>query len=256
MRSFCLGSGSSGNCFYVESQKNKCFLVDLGFSFKRINEILSDKGVDIHMLDGVFLTHEHSDHCVGIKGFVKNVKGVKIYLTKGTFLALKLKDDDRFVFVKEHDVVKIEDMKIFVVSKSHDAKEPVSFVFENNGVKTGIFTDLGYVGSQIKQVLKSVDVLYLESNYCNEIIKNSSNKLNYNYVNRVLSDVGHLSLKDARDVLSEVAHSGQRVVLSHISQNTNSYENVYVKIGEMFEKLEKNIDFSISFQNEPTEWFE
>ncbi len=71
MRSFCLGSGSAGNCFYVESSEGRGVLVDLGFSLKRTREILDERGVDVSSVDGVFITHEHGDHCAGLEMFLK-----------------------------------------------------------------------------------------------------------------------------------------------------------------------------------------
>ena len=251
MRSFALATGSSGNCYYIESESGVKILVDIGLSFKRTKEILAQRGVDISDIDYVFITHEHSDHCCGLANFAKQVDA-KICMTKGTFSALNL-DLDNCRIVKNHEVVLCRDVKVFVVSKSHDSCDAVSYVFEN-GVKIGIFTDLGYVSDEIKHILKTLDVIYFEVSYCDEII--AKRNLGYLYVNRLVSDIGHLCTEESAKVLSEVCNSNQKIVLAHISKNANTYENAYIKVKSFLEKCEVFPQILVSFQDEPTDWLE
>lgn len=259
IRSFCLGSGSAGNSFYVDNNADFRLLVDIGFSFKRTQELLNERGCDIYNINVVFITHEHSDHCQGLKVFLKKVKRAVVYISCGTFDALKKNDEfflenkDRFIFVKEYDVLNLDDLRVLVVGKSHDSREALSFVFENSSKKIGVFTDLGFVSAQIRNILRSLDVVYLEANYCEKIISTKKD-LNYNYVNRLTSDIGHLSLKDCVFELAGLFEEGCKVVLSHISRNTNTYENVYRHALDVFEKVSGKGSFKISFQDECGDW--
>jgi len=253
MRTFALASGSSGNCFLIEDDNSGKYLVDIGLSYKRINEILLEKEISPQEILGVFITHEHSDHVLGLEVFMKNTN-CPIYLTKGTYEALGLKQSNRFFFIKENQVLELDKLKIFVVGKPHDAKEPVSFVFECNNKKIGIFTDLGNVTKQIIDILKNLDIIYLESNFCEEILKNSS--FNINYTTRLMSDLGHLSLQDAMFVLENFAKQGQKIILSHISENTNSYENSYSQIKDFCNNKNILCDLFVSFQGSASQWFE
>ncbi|MDA3856135.1 MAG: MBL fold metallo-hydrolase [Candidatus Woesearchaeota archaeon] len=252
MRSFALASGSSGNCYYVETDKVK-ILVDVGLSFKKIKEILDSRGVEVEDIDYIFITHEHSDHASGLPMFLKNVKNVKILLSQGTYDGLKLKLEN-YEIIKNHQIVTLEDLKTFVVEKPHDTIEAMSFVFENNGMKVGIFTDIGYIGDEIKHILKSLNVVYFEANYCQSVIKNNSD-LNYNYVNRLTSDEGHLGLDECCDVLKNVTFDSQKIILSHISTNTNFYENAYVKVKNSLKEVGLFPEIFVSFQGEATDWF-
>jgi len=65
MKFSVLGSGSSGNSSYIEMGKKK-FLIDAGFSGKKIAEKLNNIGRRIEDIDGIFVTHEHSDHIQGL----------------------------------------------------------------------------------------------------------------------------------------------------------------------------------------------
>lgn len=67
MLRFCsLFSGSTGNSFLVQSS-NTCILVDAGVSAKKIVDALSGLNIDINIISGILVTHEHSDHIKGLR---------------------------------------------------------------------------------------------------------------------------------------------------------------------------------------------
>jgi phosphoribosyl 1,2-cyclic phosphodiesterase len=253
LRSFALASGSSGNCFCIELDGN-AYLVDVGLSFSKTKEILEEKGIDIYHIRGIFITHEHSDHVLGFKQFF-NKLNCNFYMSKGTFDGLKINSDEKIMFVSHHSLITLENMRVFVLEKPHDAREALSYVFEN-GKKIGIFTDLGHVTDEIIHVMKTLDVLYIEANYCQKYVRTQCKDMNINYLNRLMSDVGHLGLHQTIDTLKKVCYDGQRIILSHISENTNYYENVYIAVKNMLNELEVMADVILSFQKEPTIWVE
>lgn len=259
MKSFCLASGSGGNCWYVESKKGFKLLVDCGLSFLKIKEILIQRDINVEELDAIFLTHEHSDHIAGLEVLLKNTN-VDVYTSKSTisnFLKNKenLKINSNIIYIKNHEVLNLLDLRVFALEKPHDADESLSFVFENNGKKIGIFTDLGHVPDSFYHILNTCDVLYFETNYCEELI--NKNKANYNerYLHRLMSDYGHLSINQACEVLSKVSNDNQKIILSHISENTNSYENSYLKVKNFLAKENKFPKIYVSFQNSSSNWF-
>ena len=65
-----LASSSSGNCALLDTGQSK-ILIDVGISAKRIGKLLKDVGESVDSIDAVFLTHEHSDHCEGIRRLSK-----------------------------------------------------------------------------------------------------------------------------------------------------------------------------------------
>ena len=82
MRMVSIASGSSGNCIYIGSD-NTHVLVDAGISNKRIEMGLNDLGLNARELDGILITHEHSDHIKGL-GVLARKYGTPIYSTKET----------------------------------------------------------------------------------------------------------------------------------------------------------------------------
>jgi len=257
MRSFALSSGSSANCFYIESNLGVKVLVDLGLSYSKTEEILSERGIDIQEINAICITHEHSDHIIGLKTFASRLN-CPIYISKGTFeeasgMSLNEKSD-KFKIIKNHSNFNVEDLKVFVVGKPHDAKEAVSFVFDDTDKKLGVFTDLGHVTNEIKHVLKTLDVVYFEANYCEEYVGKIKDSFNSIYLNRLMSNVGHLGLHQTCEALIETANNTQKIILSHISENTNSYENTYRKVSEALREVSLFPQLVVSFQGEPTDW--
>lgn len=87
MRLCSIASGSSGNCIYVGND-NTHILVDTGISKKRIDEGLHELGVKGEELNGILITHEHSDHIQGLGVFSRKYQ-IPIYATKGTIAGIK-----------------------------------------------------------------------------------------------------------------------------------------------------------------------
>ena len=65
MRVMSIASGSSGNCIYV-GDDNTHILIDTGISKKRVEEGLKLLDLSIKDIDGILVTHEHSDHISGL----------------------------------------------------------------------------------------------------------------------------------------------------------------------------------------------
>jgi len=104
----------------------------------------------------------------------------------------------------------------------HDAADPCGFVFHarSESIRMAIATDLGYVPPNVKQALKGVDVLLLESNHDLEMLKDGPYP--WSVKQRVLSRVGHLSNAAAAEFLMRDYDGGAHtIVLGHLSEKNN-----------------------------------
>ena len=87
MRFLSIASGSSGNCIYI-GDDNTHLLVDTGISKKRVEEGLNGIGLSLMDIDGILLTHEHSDHISGL-GVILRKYDIPVYGSAGTIDAVK-----------------------------------------------------------------------------------------------------------------------------------------------------------------------
>lgn len=115
---------------------------------------------------------------------------------------------------------KIGDIAVSPFTIPHDATDPVGFVFQAEGVRMAVATDLGYIPPNVKAQLKGVDLLLLESNHDLEMLRDGPYP--WSVKQRVLSRVGHLS-NDATATYLEQEYDGQAtyVILGHLSESNN-----------------------------------
>lgn len=114
----------------------------------------------------------------------------------------------------------VGDIEVLPFTIPHDAADPVGFVFEAEGVRVGMATDLGYMPQNAKQALKRCDVLMLESNHDLEMLRDGPYP--WSVKQRVMSRVGHLSNDAAAEFLQKNYDGGAAfVVLAHLSESNN-----------------------------------
>lgn len=114
----------------------------------------------------------------------------------------------------------VGDIEVSSFTIPHDAADPVGFVFEAEGIRMAMATDLGYMPSNVKLALRKCDVLMLESNHDLEMLRDGPYP--WSVKQRVLSRVGHLSNNAAAEFLSgEYDGSASYVVLAHLSESNN-----------------------------------
>ena len=254
---FCaLSSGSSGNCHYIETEGTR-ILVDAGFSGKRIEELLSSINVEPNTIDYILITHEHIDHIKGA-GILSRRYDIPIIANKNTWIGMvdkigEIKDKNIEVISTNKDF-NLKDLDVHPFNIYHDAAEPIGYIFYYKKIKISIATDTGWVDNNIKNKIKGSNLYLIESNHDVEMLKSG----NYPWFlkQRVLSEEGHLSNKDAGDALSEVLlGNGEIVLLGHLSKENNSpnlaYETVKEAVGEVYD----NIKLDLSHRDRPTKLY-
>jgi phosphoribosyl 1,2-cyclic phosphodiesterase len=114
----------------------------------------------------------------------------------------------------------IGDIAVTPFTIPHDAADPVGFVFEAEGIRMAIATDLGYIPPNVKLAIRNCDVLMLESNHDLEMLRDGPYP--WSVKQRVMSRVGHLSNEATAEFL-EKNYDGNAsyVVLAHLSESNN-----------------------------------
>lgn len=220
MARFCpLFSGSSGNSYYIGS-KTAGILVDAGRSARQLDKMLEACDINPDAIQGILVTHEHSDHVSGLRVFAKK-HSVPIFSSKGTVNKLEGTVDEAKLYEIE-DSLQIADMEIEHFHTSHDCAEPIGFRIKTKDDKViTVSTDLGYITEEVEDGLLGADFAVIESNHDVEMLK--FGPYPYYLKQRILSNRGHLSNDACADFLPKLANSGtKRFFLAHLSKENNS----------------------------------
>ncbi|MFG6383627.1 MAG: MBL fold metallo-hydrolase [Lachnospiraceae bacterium] len=237
MKLCSIASGSSGNCIFASSDSIS-LIIDAGISGKRIEQGLNEIGHTTKEIDGILITHEHSDHIHGL-GVISRRYEIPIYATKGTKEAIlnckSIGEIPEGLFREiEADIdVTIGDITVSPIAISHDAKQPTAFLLRQGKKSTAVLTDLGKYDNYIVEKLKYLDVLLLEANHDVHMLQVGTYP--YYLKQRILGEQGHLSNELSGQLLSQILHDNfKTVILGHLSKENNyerlAYETVRLEI--------------------------
>lgn len=230
MRLCSIASGSSGNCIYVGSEATH-LLVDVGISGKKTEAGLNALGITVKELDGILVTHEHTDHINGL-GVISRKYGIPIYATPGTIYAIKntagVGEIDQTLFreVSEDEKFTIKDLTVNPMKISHDAAQPVAYRIGYGNKKIAVCTDLGVYNDYTVECLKGLDAVLLEANHDVNMLQ--VGPYPYHLKQRILGDRGHLSNENSGRLLGRILHDQLKyIILGHLSKENNLPELAY-----------------------------
>lgn len=233
MKIYVLASGSSGNCTYLELNKQR-FLIDAGISCRKIENKLKQKQIDPKTIDYVLITHTHLDHIQGLEQFAKKYQP-KIFLGNLTNQKNFFKNTEPYQLE-----IQLKDIKINIINTSHDSEESYGFIFEYNGKSLVYLTDTGYINQKIKQKIKNKSIYILESNHDVEMLMATTRP--HHLKMRILGDKGHLSNEDCINCLANViGDETEKIMLVHLSEEANHPS----KVLQTTKKLKKQLPIYI-----------
>ncbi len=249
MARFCsLYSSSNGNSTYV-GMAGEGVLVDIGVSLKRLKEACDKQGIDLETVNGVFITHEHSDHVKGLKPFLSKYK-VPVYSSANTLEALvrsgNIPADAECIEIE--DSVQVCNISAKAFHTSHDTPTSLGYkFFLPDEREISVCTDLGFVSDEVMEGIKKSDLILLESNHDVDMLRKGPYP--FELKRRIMSEHGHLSNEVCAETAAKLLSSGTtRFVLGHLSHENNTPDKAYA---ETFAKLDMcgariNIDYTLT----------
>ncbi|KGL38803.1 MBL fold metallo-hydrolase [Listeria newyorkensis] len=222
LRFSILASGSSGNATLIETA-DQTILVDCGLSGKKIEHLFSEVGRSMTDVDAILVTHEHVDHIKGL-GVLARRYEVPVYANAKTWAAMEtsigeINSAQKFQFDME-TVKSFGSLQVESFGVSHDAAEPMFYIFHSGKKKFVMITDTGYVSDRMKGHIANADAYLFESNHDVEMLR--MGRYPWNVKRRILGDEGHVSNEDAGIAMSEViGDATKRIYLGHLSKDNN-----------------------------------
>ncbi len=234
---FCsLSSGSSGNCYLLQSPET-VILIDAGISARRVFENFTQLGLEKSDLSALLISHEHGDHTRCISPILKGAAKARVYANAETWdSGLLGGDPDRREVFETGTPFLIQDVEVTPFAVSHDTAEAVGFSFRSGGRQVSIVTDTGCISEDVLAEITDADLLVLESNHDVDMLKICNRP--YSIKQRTLGDHGHLSNDAAGETLVKILERNEkdrRVLLAHLSRENNFPEMAYQTVKNILE---------------------
>ena len=206
LRFTSLGSGSEGNALIVEvtaGSSTTRVMMDCGFGLAEAERRLARSGLSPSDLDGIAVTHEHSDHIGGVARFARKHR-VPVWLTYGTAKVLRDTSVPAVLLhhVDPHQPFAIGDIHVTPYYVPHDANEPVQYVFSDGAKRLGVLTDTGTLTVHIEETLSGCDALVLECNHDLDMLMNGPYPASLK--RRVAGKFGHLDNATSAQLLTRI----------------------------------------------------
>ena len=241
-----LASGSRGNAIYLSDGDSR-ILIDAGLSGVEIERRMSSRGLDPKQLNGIVVSHEHSDHIQAV-GILSRRFKLPVYISEETYQASRrqlgrIDDVRKFTCGTPFP---IGSMVLHPFSIPHDAMDPAGFTVTSNGTRIGIATDLGIATSMVKTHLKECTALIIEANHDRVML--AEGPYPWPLKQRIKSRTGHLSNEDTLRLLKEILHGRlSHVILAHLSEQNNTPEKALGAVGPALHH--SGINLSVAVQD-------
>lgn len=200
----CLGTGSKGNCYLLETE-SETLILDCGIPKK---EIIEGLDYNVKKIKGVIVSHEHKDHLLAEK--------------------------DLFAF----DVWKPFESKKLNQKRTFGNFEVQSFELPHNGTQNCGF----YIKVDDQKILYMTDFEYCKYNFKNLNINHMIIECNYDEVDSELPNyrhkiLGHCSLETCKNFI-EVNYTDRlkNVILVHMGQFPYTYSELLEKFKSIANK--------------------
>lgn len=239
-------SSSSGNCA-VFRWNEKYFLIDAGIGVRKLHSHLAQLGLEIDAISGVFITHDHSDHCQTLKSLSR--EKFKVFSNRATFETVCSRYEKarllNWTLFENGIKFSFEGLEITPFSVPHDASDTVGYSFCMDGKNLVWITDIGKPTILATEMAKNADILVLESNYCPKMLEKS--KRSFGLKNRISNSHGHLSNEDAISLLKNFKEKiPEKIFLAHVSKECNEVSHIRDMLAE---NLPENIFSRIEIVN-------
>ena len=273
MRLSVLGSGSTGNAILIVAGETRV-LIDAGLSTREIVRRVALLGEDAKRLNGIVVTHEHGDHCGGLRVLLQMLD-CPVYIsakTREAYISERFgvsnEEPRRRAKVLCDRVEEIESSRDFRIGEidfhpftiPHDAVDNFGFTATHAGVKIATLLDFGQITTLITDSLRGCAAIVIESNHSRDMLK-ACEGYPWELKQRILSRLGHISNEDIAEWLRDGFDGrAEHVVLAHLSQRANNpylaQITAEVALQERSPLFHADTQITLSFPKEPTPWIE
>lgn len=226
IRFMSIGSGSSGNCYYIGTEEQG-FLLDSGLAQRVILKDLKAVGIpcDSTHIKAIAITHDHADHVRSV-GVMAHSIHIPIY---GVEKVIRSISNSRFIredlsgfthSIEYFIPFEIAGFTLTAFPVPHDSSDNVGYLIEKDSFSMVLVTDIGHITDTIKKYISKAVHLVVEANYDKEMLKNG------HYPDflkdRISGALGHISNDETAELIVQTYHKNmQNIWLCHLSKENN-----------------------------------
>ncbi|SHE34640.1 Phosphoribosyl 1,2-cyclic phosphodiesterase [Bacteroides luti] len=258
-----LASGSSGNCYYLGTDKHG-ILIDAGIGIRTIKKELKEINVSLSNVCAVFITHDHADHIKAV-GHLGEKYNIPVYSTKeihegiNKSYCMTEKLSTSVHYINKDEPMKIDEFKISAFEVPHDGTDNVGYCIEIGDKIFSFLTDLGHITETAAHYICKANYLILEANYDLEMLRMGPYP---KYLKeRISGPNGHMSNTDTAEFLAENINENLKYIwLCHLSKDNNhpelAYKTVEWKLKSKGVIVGKDVQLIALKRSSPSDFYE
>ncbi len=232
-----LGSGSSGNCYFLFTE-NDGLMIDVGIGIRALKKYMHQYGLTLPQIKHIILTHDHADHVKSV-GSLSHELNVPVYTSKlvhqgimGNYCVRHKIDRQNIAYIEKGVPFSLGEFHITPFEVPHDSADNIGYVISCQGVTFCVITDIGHVTEEICGAINQANYLVMEANHDKEMLINGP--YSDHLKGRISSPYGHLSNVECAKALAENASLGLRHVwLCHLSEENNHPELARITVEQV-----------------------
>lgn len=222
------GSGSSGNCYFLYTEKDG-LLIDVGIGIRALKKHFRDFGLTLPQIHRVLITHDHADHIKSV-GSINHDFHLPVYATatvhqgidRNYCVTRKVNIADRHILTPG-ETVQLGDFTVTPFTVPHDSSDNVGYFIEASGTNFCLITDAGAVTEEMAQYISKAYYLVIEANHDVEMLQQGPYPEHLKV--RIVSGTGHLNNKACAEAIAQNMNEHLRHVwLCHLSEENNHPE--------------------------------
>ncbi|NDV78676.1 MBL fold metallo-hydrolase [Dysgonomonas sp. 511] len=221
---FSLGSGSSGNCYYLGT-RDYGILIDAGIGIRNVQKALREYGVSFDKIMAVLITHDHADHIKTV-GCFGDKYNIPVYATQSVHEGILRNKAVQASLLQSRRVIEkevpfsIRDFSITAFDVPHDSIGNVGYHIRLGHHTFVLITDIGCITDKVKSYASQANHLVIEANYDEYMLQ--AGRYPYYLKERIKNGMGHLSNKLSAEFIADIYHEKmQNIWLCHLSQDNN-----------------------------------
>lgn len=225
VRFISLGSGSSGNAYYLESA-DTALLIDMGIGIRTCKKYFRDYGLNFGMVRALLVTHYHTDHVKAVGALsqlfhftVCSSQLVHEGMDRNFMMSKKVPQELRYR-ITHHESFQVGSFTITPFPVPHDTSENNGYFITHGNIRFCLITDAGHITSEMLPYIREANYLVIEANYDKELL--ATGPYPPYLQKRISGGNGHLCNDITADTLSKnLSADAKHVWLCHLSEENN-----------------------------------